>query len=195
MPATSPAVCSSTSALKPLRSQYLRYMRSSIEAQSCASVPPEPAWMSTKQLLRSSGLENMRRNSSAATSASKRWLSLEISCSVVSSLSARASSKSSVESDSMVAMVARDLTVPSKDFFSRPSSWARLESLHTLGSARSPSSSARRFFFPSKSKIPPQLRRPRLQVGEARGDLVDAFGFHQWVAALSSQYSSSERKF
>ena len=34
-------------------------------AQSCASVPPAPAWMSMKQLFGSSGLENMRRNSSA----------------------------------------------------------------------------------------------------------------------------------
>ncbi len=29
-------------------------MRSSMDAQSCASVPPEPAWMSTKQLFGSS---------------------------------------------------------------------------------------------------------------------------------------------
>src|SRR3954465_14243080 len=39
-------------------------MRSSIDAQSWASVPPEPAWMSMKQLLASTGLENLRRNSS-----------------------------------------------------------------------------------------------------------------------------------
>src|SRR2546425_9024105 len=71
MPATSPPVRSSTSTAKPFLSQYLMYMRSSIAAQSCASVPPEPAWMSTKQLLGSSGLENMRRNSSAATSLSR----------------------------------------------------------------------------------------------------------------------------
>jgi hypothetical protein len=40
-------------------------MRSSIAAQSCASVPPAPAWMSRKQLSGSAGLLNMRRNSSA----------------------------------------------------------------------------------------------------------------------------------
>jgi hypothetical protein len=39
-------------------------MRSSIAAQSCASVPPAPAWISRKQGLGSSGLLNMRRNSS-----------------------------------------------------------------------------------------------------------------------------------
>ena len=43
-------------------------MRSSIAAQSCASVPPEPDWMSTKQLFGSSALENMRRNSMLAMS-------------------------------------------------------------------------------------------------------------------------------
>jgi hypothetical protein len=30
----------------------------------------------------------------------------------------------------------------------------------------------------SKSKIPPQLRRPLMQVGELGGDLVGSFGFH-----------------
>jgi hypothetical protein len=50
MPATSPSDSSSTSALKPLRSQYFRYWRSSIDAQSQASVPPAPAWMSMNAL-------------------------------------------------------------------------------------------------------------------------------------------------
>jgi hypothetical protein len=68
MPATSPSVCSSSSVLKPLRSQYFRYWRSSMLAQSQASVPPAPAWMSMKQLLGSAGLLNMRRNSRSATS-------------------------------------------------------------------------------------------------------------------------------
>jgi hypothetical protein len=36
-------------------------------AQSQASVPPAPAWMSMKQLLGSAGLLNMRRNSSSST--------------------------------------------------------------------------------------------------------------------------------
>ena len=67
MPATSPSLSSITSTLKPLRSQYFRYWRSSICAQSQASVPPAPAWMSRKQLLGSAGLLNMRRNSSCAT--------------------------------------------------------------------------------------------------------------------------------
>lgn len=69
MPAVSPGDSSSTVVLKPLRSAYLRYWRSSMLAQSQASVPPAPAWMSTKQFSGSAGLLNMRRNSSASTSA------------------------------------------------------------------------------------------------------------------------------
>jgi hypothetical protein len=49
---------SSSSIFQPLRSQYFRYWRSSIEAQSQASVPPAPAWMSMKQLFGSAGLEH-----------------------------------------------------------------------------------------------------------------------------------------
>ena len=43
IPATSPAVSLVSFTLKPLLSVYFRYMRSSIEAQSWASVPPAPA--------------------------------------------------------------------------------------------------------------------------------------------------------
>ncbi|CSC59362.1 Uncharacterised protein [Vibrio cholerae] len=42
-PATSPSDTSITSVLKPLASAQRKYMRSSIDVQSCASVPPEPA--------------------------------------------------------------------------------------------------------------------------------------------------------
>jgi hypothetical protein len=42
-------------------------MRRSISAQSWASVPPEPAWMSRKALEASISPENMRRNSSSPT--------------------------------------------------------------------------------------------------------------------------------
>jgi hypothetical protein len=67
MPAVSPGVSSSICVLKPLRSAYFRYWRSSMLAQSQASVPPAPAWMSTKQLSGSAGLLNIRRNSSCLT--------------------------------------------------------------------------------------------------------------------------------
>jgi hypothetical protein len=56
MPATSPALSSITSVLKPFLSQYLRYWRSSIWHQSCASVPPAPACRSRKAVERILGL-------------------------------------------------------------------------------------------------------------------------------------------
>ena len=45
-PASWPSVASSTSTSKPRRSAQREYMRSSISAQSWASVPPAPAWSS-----------------------------------------------------------------------------------------------------------------------------------------------------
>src|SRR5712692_1666236 len=178
MPATSPGVCSSTSALKPLRSQYLAYMRSSICAQSCASVPPEPDWMSMKQLLGSSGSENMRRNSRSATVFPACATSVSIAASVASSFSERASWNSSRASRSWPSRPASTRTMFSSCFFSRPSSWARLGSDQMSGFSSSLATAARRACLPSKSKIPPQLLRPRIQAGERRGDLIDAFGFH-----------------
>src|SRR5512135_145673 len=178
MPATSPSDRSRISTLKPLRSQYLTYIRSSICAQSCASVPPAPAWMSTKQLFGSSALENMRRNSSPATSFSRPAASRPISSSVASSLSAAASSNSSRASPSAEPTRSSVRTTPSSSFFSLPSSWARCGLSQSFGSSSSRSSSSRRFFFASKSKIPPQLADPALQVHEGGGDLIAAFGFH-----------------
>ena len=45
-PASSPGLASSTSASKPRSADQRRYMRRSMSAQSCASVPPVPAWIS-----------------------------------------------------------------------------------------------------------------------------------------------------
>jgi hypothetical protein len=87
-------------------------------------------------------------------------------------------SKSPRESRRAEAIAASPVTVASSDFFSLPRSCARFGSFQTLGSVRSVSTSVRRFSLPSKSKIPPQLCRPFVQVRERRGDLIDAFGFH-----------------
>ena len=46
-PASSPGLASTRSTWKPLADAQRRYMRSRISAQSCASVPPVPAWMVT----------------------------------------------------------------------------------------------------------------------------------------------------
>jgi hypothetical protein len=53
--------------LEALALAVRRYWRSSMLAQSQASVPPAPAWMSMKQFSGSAGLLNMRRNSSCST--------------------------------------------------------------------------------------------------------------------------------
>src|SRR5579871_5398527 len=178
MPATSPSLCSRISARKPFLSQYLRYMRSSIEAQSCASVPPAPAWMSMKQLLGSSGLENMRRNSRDATSRSSFSVSDEMLERVASSPSARASSKSSRASPRPPSTRSSVPTTASRDFFSLPSSCARCGLSQSFGSSSSRLSAARRPFFASKSKIPPQFGRACLQVGDGGCNLVEALGIH-----------------
>ncbi len=47
MPYSSPGLVSSISVLKPRSAAQRRYMRSSISAQSCASVPPASAWIIT----------------------------------------------------------------------------------------------------------------------------------------------------
>src|SRR5438045_3878611 len=178
MPATSPSVCSRISARNPFLSQYFRYMRSSMEAQSCASVPPAPAWMSMKQLFGSSGLENMRRNSRDATSRPSFSISAEILESVASSPSARASSNSSRASERPPSTRSSVATTASRDFFSLPSSCARWGLSQSFGSSSSRLSASRRFFFASKSKIPPQFGRPYLQVGDGGGDLVEVLGIH-----------------
>src|SRR6187401_2211152 len=50
-PASSPGCMSITSRLKPRRSVQRTYMRSSISAQSCDSVPPAPGWMDWAEML------------------------------------------------------------------------------------------------------------------------------------------------
>ena len=61
-----------TSVLNPFLSPQRRYMRISICAQSWASVPPAPAWMSRNALCASISPGNMRLNSSVASSPSTR---------------------------------------------------------------------------------------------------------------------------
>jgi hypothetical protein len=90
---------SSTVVLKPLRSAYLRYWRSSMLAQSQASVPPAPAWMSRKQGSGSAGLLNIRRNSIFSTSAAILAASPSIASMPASSPSPLDISKSSVLSE------------------------------------------------------------------------------------------------
>ena len=153
-------------------------MRSSIAAQSCASVPPDPAWMSMKHDAGSIGLLNIRRNSMSATRFSIAATSFAIASSVASSLSARARPKSSALSLRLAVSAISSFTTPSSAFFSLPSSCARFGSSQIFGFSSSRSTSARRTAFTSKSKIPPQIGDARPETLECRGDLVELFGFH-----------------
>ena len=110
-------------------------MRSSIAAQSCASVPPAPAWMSMKQLRGSIGLLNIRRNSSSATVFSSLAASASIATQAVEVLVGLRPSRTARLLSGEVATCRWSIvaTTVSSVFFSRPSSWARLGSSQTLG--------------------------------------------------------------
>ena len=153
-------------------------MRSSIAAQSCASVPPDPAWMSMKHDAGSIGLLNIRRNSMPATRASIAATSVPTAWSVASSLSARASANNSALSLSPASSAFNSCTIRSSAFFSLPSSCARLGSSQIFGSSSSRSTSASRTAFTSKSKIPPQIGGASPEILEFRSDLIELLGFH-----------------
>ena len=133
-----------------------------------------------KQLFGSSGLENMRRNSSAATSFSMLF-------------DVRGERRAQ---RGVVVLGARELeqlarvvrgrcrcassvpTIASSAFFSLPSSWARFWSLQTFGSLSALLDFGQplllAFEVKDTSAAPPTGR----QVREQGVDLVDAFGFH-----------------
>src|SRR5687767_11919925 len=69
-------------------------------------------------------------------------------------------------------------TTESSCFFSRPSSWAFLGSFQTAGSSSAALTVLRRSDLASKSKIPPEVHRPGLQVLQGGSDEVDAFCVH-----------------
>ena len=134
MPATSPPETSISSVFQPRASHQRRYMRSSISAQSCASVPPAPAWMSTNAFVASILPENMRWNSSLLILASSRvdvgdhrldGVLVVRRPSAISS-SSRPSARPAVSSS-------MPLTMVSSRARSRPSSCARAGSSQTVG--------------------------------------------------------------
>ena len=184
MPATSPGDSSSNVALNPLRSAYFKYWRNSMLAQSQASVPPAPAWMSRNALSGSAGLLNIRRNSSFSTSAEIRCVSSSMVCRPDSSLSDLLMSNNSVLSSISWPKRPMVSTISSRDFFSLPSSWAFLGSFQTLGSSREALTVLSRSDLASKSKIPPKIKCSRLQIVKQVTNVVDAFCFHVGVQCL-----------
>jgi hypothetical protein len=107
----------------------------------------------------------MRWNSMSSTVVPIAPTSCSIETSVGSSFSARASWKSSLVSRSSLPSAVRRATIPSSDFFSRPSSWARFASDQTFASSSARVTSSSRFCLASKSKIPPQLGLAGGEVG------------------------------
>ena len=93
MPAAPPSSRSVISALNPLDSAHIRYIRISISDQSQASVPPAPAWIVTNALQWSFGPLSIERNSNAVKSASACLQAARISS---SNSSVSASSASSI---------------------------------------------------------------------------------------------------
>jgi hypothetical protein len=104
-------------------------------AQSQASVPPAPAWMSRKALSGSAGLLNIRRNSIFSTSVATAATSPSMPVMPASSFSSRLMANSSVLSASSWLSRSITSTTSSRDFFSLPSSCARLGLSQTLGSS------------------------------------------------------------
>src|SRR5688572_59265 len=173
MPATSPACESNTSASKPRDAAHLRYMRSSICAQSCASVPPAPAWISRKALCESISPRYMRLNSSLRTSASSLAASRSISRAMDSSSSLSASSSSSAAE--VTAPVASSMSTRSmvRRARSLPSSWAFSGFCQMAVSSSSRLTSSSRSFFWSYSKKPPQGVHTLLEIFELPLQLSD----------------------
>ena len=143
------------------------------------------------------GLWNIRRNSMSPAIRSSSATSPSSALRVASSLSARASSKSSELSLSRRSRSPSVDTTPSSCFFSRPSSCARLGSSQTFGSSSPLTTVFSRSDLASKSKIPPQIGSALLQTCKEVGELIDAFGFHgtgveSLGARSSSHYTGTE---
>ena len=147
-------------------------------AQSQASVPPAPAWISRKALHGSASWLNMRRNSRSSMVLTNDLVSVSIVAKPSSSPSALLISKSSVLSASSCVRRVSVTTTPSSNFFSRPSSWAFFGSSQTLGSSREALTVLKRSDLASKSKIPPKFDGTNCEVGQSGANEVDAFCFH-----------------
>src|SRR5687768_15806022 len=175
MPATSPSLTSTTSVLKPCCSPQRRYMRSSICAQSCASVPPAPAWMSRNALCESIWPGNMRLNSSCLTSRSSVARSRSTDCAVDSSFSSTARFNSSPASLRPLVTRSSVPTTCSRRARSRPSSCALSGVFQIAGSSSSRLTSVSRSLLVSYSKKPPQRF---IALGEVFERTTNLIGFH-----------------
>src|SRR5882672_8205247 len=167
---------SKISARKPCLSAHLRYMRRSICAQSWASVPPAPAWISTKALCESISPGNIRANSSFWMVASSGPRSFSTAASVPASPSSSASSASAAASLRPPVRRSSVSTVCSSRARSRPNSCALSGFVQIAGSSSSRRTSSSRSFLLSYSKVPPESDRALFKVLQVALELGD---FHR----------------
>jgi len=125
-------------------------------AQSCASVPPLPDWKSMKQLLGSSGFENILLNSNCPNFFSRLIVSWNRSFNVDSSSSSIANSKSSLLLSIPELSCSNSWIVSSRIRFSFPIFWLREWSSQILGSSCWRARSLSCSFLLSRSKIAPE---------------------------------------
>src|SRR5437879_1497479 len=157
MPASSPGSRSTTSALKPARSHQRRYMRMSICAQSCDSVPPAPGWMERMAAFASCGPESITFSSNSSSSRCSLAIPSRISASTLSSPASPASSSRTARSEAWLPSSVTRATRRASSARSRISSCARRLSSQKAGDAISASSAARRASLAGRSKVPPEL--------------------------------------
>src|SRR5919109_5187848 len=157
MPASSPGSKSTTSALKPARSHQRRYMRISICAQSCDSVPPAPGWIERMAALASCGPESITLSSNSSSSRCSLVIPSRSSASTLSSPASAASSSRTPRSEAWPPSSVTRATTRATSARSRISSCARRLSSQNAGDAISASRAASRASLLGRSKVPPKL--------------------------------------
>src|ERR1041385_6896135 len=188
MPASSPDCTSTSSADQPRRSKKRRYMRRSISAQSCDSVPPAPGWMETMSSRSSCSPESFMLSSMSLTSDSSWATSCSISSSTCSpsrwssSSASRSSDLAWIDSPAAMRFSTRERL--------RPTSCAFSGSFQKPGADISRSISSRDFFAEARSKIAPDR-------GEAvfeDGDFLEGVFFHRCNFEFRISNSESRTK-
>ena len=128
------------------------YIRSSISAQSQASVPPAPAWMVTKALQWSLGPPSIDRSSNASKSASARLTASRISSSNSSISASSASSIEAARSSACLTSSSKGLSTELSVFSSAMMALAFSWSFQKVGLSMSRARASRRACFSPKSK-------------------------------------------
>src|SRR5687768_177210 len=176
-----------TSRLNPRRSDHLRYMRSSISAQSCDSVPPAPGWIVTMALAWSCSPASIFLLSAASTSCCSS--SRPRSRSAVTSSPPLAHSNSTPRSSSRRFSDCSSAMSPSMRRRRCITFCALAWSLQNVGAAMCFSMSASCSPRLAASKIPPEFRRAAAQLVVASFEVVEVDG-----QGRSPEYSLMSRR-